>query len=50
MTYHSYPSKFVTWFRQTYGVRQPELAVRKLSAMTSEELTAVQVAYRAAIA
>ena len=50
MTYHNYPSKFVTWFRQTYGVRHPELAVRKLNAMTSEELTAVQVAYRAAIA
>lgn len=50
MTYHSYPPNFLTWFRQAYRVRHPEVAVRRLNAMTTEQLHAVQVEYRAAIA
>ncbi len=49
MTYHSYPANFVTWFRKAYRVRHPEVAVRRLNAMTSQQLYAVQVEYRAAI-
>ena len=44
--YNSYPPNFVVWYRKTYKVRHPDVAVRRLNAMTHQQLHAVQVEYR----